>query len=121
LPAILAPQLRQALLRLSRNQKAKKLAQRALKGLAGFAKSLKLKYKDIEVGFDFQPEPGLADNGDLEHDLQALLEAAGMAVQKAGTAWYYSLTNCSTSTKTNWRHSSQLCTVPRKGVPRWSW
>ena len=69
LPAILAPQLRQALLRLSRNEKAKDLAQRALRALAGFAKSLKIKYKDIEVGFDFDPEPGLADNGDLEHDL----------------------------------------------------
>lgn len=86
LPAILAPQLRQALLRLSRNEQAKELAQRALRGLAGFAKALKLKYQDIEVGLDFEPEPGLADNGDLEHDLQALLEAAGLAAQKAGTA-----------------------------------
>lgn len=86
LPAILAPQLRQALLRLSRNERAKELAQRALRGLAGFAKALKFKYDDIEVGFDFEPEPGLADNGDLEHDLQALLEAAGSAAQKAGTA-----------------------------------
>lgn len=86
LPAILAPQLRQALLRLSRNEKAKGFAQRALRGLAGFAKALKIKYDDIEVGFDFEPEPGLADNGDLEHDLQALLEVAGVAAQKAGTA-----------------------------------
>lgn len=86
LPAILAPQLRQALLRLSRNELAKDLAQRALRALTGFAKSLKVKYKDIEVGFDLDPEPGLADNGDLEHDLQDLLEAAGAAAQKAGTA-----------------------------------
>jgi len=86
LPAILAPQLRQALLRLSRNEKAKDLAQRALRALAGFAKSLKMKYEDIEVGFDFDPEPGLADNGDLEHDLQALLESAGAAAQEAGSA-----------------------------------
>lgn len=86
LPALLAPQLRQALLRLSRNDKAKELAQRALRGLAGFAKALKVKYEDIEVGFDFDPEPGLADNGDLEHDLQALFEAVGDAAQKAGTA-----------------------------------
>src|SRR2546430_11533647 len=35
LPAILAPQLRQALLRLCRNEKAKDLAKRALRGLAG--------------------------------------------------------------------------------------
>ena len=86
LPAILAPQLRQALLRLSRNEQASELAQRALRGLAGFAKALKLKYADIEVGFDLEPEPGLADNGDLEHDLQALLEVSGAAAKKAGTA-----------------------------------
>lgn len=86
LPAILAPQLRQALLRLSRNEKSRDLAQRALRGLAGFAKALKIKYQDIEVGFDFEPEAGLADNGDLEHDLQALLEVAGAAAKEAGTA-----------------------------------
>jgi len=86
LPAILAPQLRQALLRLSRTDAARELGHRALRALAGFAKALKLKYHDIEVGLDFEPEPGLADNGDLEHDLQALLEAAGQAAQKAGTA-----------------------------------
>src|SRR5216110_1955576 len=61
LPAMLAPQLRQALLRLSRNERAKDLAQRALRGLAGFAKALKFKYEDIEVGLDFEPEAGLAD------------------------------------------------------------
>jgi len=86
LPALLSPELRQALLRLSRNAKAKELAQRALRGLAGFAKALKIKYEDIEVGLDFDPEPGLADNGDLGHDLQALIEVVGAAAQKAGTA-----------------------------------
>jgi hypothetical protein len=86
LPAMLAPQLRQALLRLSRIAKAKDVAQRALRGLSGFARALKVKYQDIEVGFDFEPEPGLADNGDLEHDLQALLEATGGAAHAAGTA-----------------------------------
>lgn len=86
LPAILAPALRQALLRLSRIEQAKVLAQRALRALTGFATALKVKYRDIEVGFDFEPEPGLADNGDLEIDLQALLEAAGVAAREAGTA-----------------------------------
>lgn len=86
LPAILAPQLRQALLRLSRTEQARDLGRRALRALAGFVKGLKLKYQDIEVGIDFDPEPGLADNGDLEHDLQALLEAAGRTAQAAGTA-----------------------------------
>ena len=86
LPAMLAPQLRQALLRLSRVARAKDLAHRALRALAGFAKALKATYQDIEVGFDLLPEPGLADNGDLEHDLQALLEAVGEVAREAGTA-----------------------------------
>lgn len=86
LPALLAPELRQSLLRLSRNEKAKELSRRALRALAGFAGALKVKYQDIEVGLDLEPEPGLADNGDLAHDLQALLEAAASAAQKADTA-----------------------------------
>jgi hypothetical protein len=86
LPALLAPQLRLAMLRLSRIEKAKALAQRALRGLAGFAKALKVKFNDIEVGLDLEPEPGLADNGDLEVDLAALFEAAGRAAKAAGTA-----------------------------------
>lgn len=86
LPALLAPQLRQALLQLSNHEKAKDLAHRALRGLAGFAAALKVKYQDIEVGLDLEPEPGLADNGDLEMDLQALLEAAGLAANEAETA-----------------------------------
>lgn len=86
LPALIAPQLRQALLRLSRTEQAKSAAQRGLRALAGFAKGLKLKFQDIEVGIDLSPEPGLADNGDLEHDLQALLETAGVAAKAADTA-----------------------------------
>jgi len=86
LPALLAPQLRSALLKLSRSAAAKELAIRGLRALAGFAKGLKVKYHDIEVGLDFDPEPGLADNGDLEGDLSELLEQAGHAAKGAGTA-----------------------------------
>ena len=85
LPSILAPQLRVALLRLSKREAAKELAQRALRGLAGFVGALKVKYNDIEVGLDFDPEPGFADNGDLELDLQELLEAVGEAARSDGT------------------------------------
>ena len=86
LPALLAPQLRQALLRLSQINAAKAYAVRGLRALAGFARKLKLTYNDIEVGFDYDAEPGLADNGDLEHDLQALFEQVGLAAKAAGTA-----------------------------------
>ncbi len=86
LPALLAPQLRQALLRLSQVASAREYAIRGLRALAGFAKKLKVTFGDIEVGIDYEPEPGLADNGDLEHDLQDLLEQVGLAAKSAGTA-----------------------------------
>lgn len=44
LPALLAPQLRVALLRLSKLAHAKDLAVRGLRALAGFAKALKVTY-----------------------------------------------------------------------------
>ena len=86
LPSTLAPQLRLAMLRLSNRAAARRLAQRALRGLAGFAGALKVKYQDIEVGLDFEPEPGLADNGDLESDLQDLFEVAGEAARSVDSA-----------------------------------
>ena len=85
LPSTLAPQLRLALLRLSNRDAARHLANRALRGLAGFVGALKVKYHDIEVGLDFEPEPGLADNGDLEADMQDLFEAVGAAARADGT------------------------------------
>ncbi|GAB3625823.1 ATPase AAA [Pandoraea terrae] len=85
LPALLAPQLRLALMRLNRVEAAKDFAVRGLRALAGFASKLKLAYKDIEVGLDYAPEPGLADNGDLEADLGAFLEQVGRAAQAANT------------------------------------
>ncbi len=85
LPALLAPQLRLALLRLNRVEAARDAAVRGLKALAGFAGKLKVKYNDIEVGLDYAPEAGLADNGDLEGDLSALLEEVGRSAQAAGT------------------------------------
>lgn len=86
LPALLLPQLRLALLRLSRTERAKDYATRALRAVAGFAKAMRFKYEDIEVGLDFEPEPGLADNGELEHDLQELMAAAGESAKAAETA-----------------------------------
>ena len=85
LPATLAPQLRTALLKLSNREAAKQLANRALRGLAGFVRTLKVKYQDIEVGLDIDAEPGLADNGDLESDLQELFQAGGAAAKEAKT------------------------------------
>lgn len=85
LPSVLAPQLRAALLRLSRQEAARDLAQRGLRALAGFVGALKVKYQDIEVALDFDPEPGLADNGDLDTDLQDLLGVVGASAKAEST------------------------------------
>ena len=87
LPSIIVPQLRLALLRLSRSNTSRvvQLAQRGLTALAGFVSAFRVSYHDIEVALDFDPEPGLADNGDLELDLQELLEITGQAVQADNT------------------------------------
>jgi len=86
MPAVLAPQLRQALLRLSRQAKAKDVAVRGLIAIAGMVRSLKVKFSDIEVALDYAPEAGLADDGDLESDLTTVMEQVGLAAKEAGTA-----------------------------------
>jgi hypothetical protein len=86
LPAMLAPQLRSALLRLSRVESAKDLASKGLSALAGFAQRLKVKYADIELSLDAEPTPGESDSGDLEVDLSSLLERLGEAARAADTA-----------------------------------
>jgi AAA+ ATPase superfamily predicted ATPase len=86
LPALLLPSLRATLLRLSRGEAARARLKRALQAVAGFAKALKFKYSDIEVGVDFDPEPGLADSGDLENDLSDLLTTVGEAARDSNTA-----------------------------------
>lgn len=86
LPALLAPGLRALLTRLSRAAAAKAAARRALSALSGFAKALKFKYDDLEIRLEFEPEPGLADSGDLETDLTALLASVGMAAAERDAA-----------------------------------
>ncbi|MBB4860895.1 hypothetical protein HNO88_004241 [Novosphingobium chloroacetimidivorans] len=81
LPGILLPALRVAFLRLDRMKQETAGVARALKALAGFAK-LKVKYDDLEVPLDFEPEPGLADSGDLDADLSDLIVTVGEAAQE---------------------------------------
>ena len=84
LPGILVPALRASLLRLDRIKRATTGVTRALRALAGFAK-LKVRYSDLEFALDIEPEPGLADSGDLDADLADLLVAIGHAARERGT------------------------------------
>ena len=86
LPAMLAPALRAVVLKLDRMAKGSELARRALRGIGGFVQAMKLKYQDIEFGVDLGLEPGLADTGDLDVDLTALLRTVGEAARERQTA-----------------------------------
>jgi len=86
LPALLAPSLRAALLRLDRGEALKAGTRRALSALAGFISRLKIKYQDIELAMDVPPEAGLADSGDLDNDLGDLIVTVGEAAAGRKTA-----------------------------------
>ena len=83
IPDILAPHLRNALLQLSTRENARQQAQHALRALTGFVRAFRVNYQGVELSLDFEPEPGLADNGDLEVDLPDLLETVGYAAKSA--------------------------------------
>jgi hypothetical protein len=85
LPAVLLPEIRKVLLRLSAVERARALSERALRAMAGLLRGVQIKYDDVTVSVDFEPEPGLADSADLEDDLRDLLAACGEAARAAGT------------------------------------
>jgi hypothetical protein len=86
LPALLIPSIRMALLKLDRITAAGELAKKALRALGGFVGAMKVKYQDIEFGVDLGNEPGIADSGDLEHDLIDLFVELGRAAKEKKTA-----------------------------------
>lgn len=86
LPALLAPAIRAVLVRLSRLEAAKAGAHNALRALAGFVSALKIKFQDIEIGLDVEPEKGTADSGDLINDLTELVAVLGKAAAEKRTA-----------------------------------
>ena len=85
LPALLIPALRTTLLRLSRGAAPKDNLLKGMRALASFAKALKVKYQDIEISINADPESGLADSGDLDTDLTDLLLTLGRAAGERAT------------------------------------
>jgi hypothetical protein len=80
LAEMLVPELRKVLLRLSRIDKAKDVANRAFSALRGFASAWQVKVGDVEVGVRAE---GIADTGNLEVDLPDLLMAIAKAAEAA--------------------------------------
>ncbi|MDO4683524.1 MAG: ATP-binding protein [Lautropia sp.] len=86
LPALLAPALRGVLLKLDLMSRGSDLVRRAMRGIGGFVQAMKVKYEDIEFGLDLGMEPGIADTGDLDADLSALMRSIGEAAREQKTA-----------------------------------
>ena len=59
---------------------------RALQALAGFVSAVKIGAGDLNVSLDLVPERGLADSGDLDADLTAVIESVGDAARDRQTA-----------------------------------
>jgi hypothetical protein len=79
LAALLLPSLRQLLVSLDRMAQISQKVKRGLRVLKSFFVGLKVKYHDVEVGIDVDPEIGVADSGDLQADLVELFVAVGEA------------------------------------------
>jgi hypothetical protein len=86
LAALLLPALRQILISLDRMAHISQKTKRGLRVLKSFFDGVKLKYHDIEIGIDIDPEPGIADSGNLEADLVDVFIAVGEAAADRKTA-----------------------------------
>ncbi|MEM8775830.1 MAG: ATP-binding protein [Pseudomonadota bacterium] len=82
---LLYPKMQQVLRKLSILENAKAKAHRAMRALKGFASTFKVKVGDLSVSVD--PEPGLADSGNLEFDLSDMFNTIGEAAKSAGKGW----------------------------------
>lgn len=85
LPNLLLQPLRQLLLSLDTLGLANDKVKRGLRVLKGFAKSVKVKVGDFEIGLGIDAEKGVGDSGDLESDLPELFSAIGEAAQARKT------------------------------------
>ena len=81
LTEMIYPAMRQVLRKLSGLEKAKYMATKGLKALRGFASAFKISLGDIEIGVE--PDPGVADSGNLEtNELAAVIVAVHRMSQR---------------------------------------
>lgn len=85
LARLLYPEMRKVMRSLSGVDAARQLAIRGLKGLRNFAAIFRIEIAGVEVSVE--PEPGLADTGDLQYDLPELFILIGRAAQAAQRGW----------------------------------
>lgn len=82
---LIYPEMRKVMRSLSGVAAAKHLATRGLAGLRNFASALKIEVSGVSIAVE--PEPGLADTGDLRYDLPDLFSLIGRAAAAADRGW----------------------------------
>ncbi|MCX2561258.1 ATP-binding protein [Acetobacter farinalis] len=82
---LLYPKIYQVLRKLSLFENAKTATHNAMRALRSFASVFKISMGDFEVSVD--PEPGVADSGNLEYDITELFFKIGEAAKAAGRGW----------------------------------
>ncbi|MGM8930105.1 AAA family ATPase [Salinicola halophyticus] len=87
LAGLLYPEMRKVSRSLSGVEAAKHHASRALGGLRNFASVFNIEVAGVNIGVEPPPEPGLAESGDMQHDLPDLFDQIGRAAQAANKGW----------------------------------
>lgn len=82
---LLFPKINQVLRQLSLSDQAKSATHSAFRALRSLAAAFKIKIGDVSISVD--PEPGVADSGNLEDDLTDVFLRVGEAAKAAGRAW----------------------------------
>lgn len=82
---LLYPKVHQVLRKLSLVEAAKASTHAAMRALRSFAGAFKISVGDFEVSAD--PEPGVADSGNLEYDVTELFLKVGEAAKFANRGW----------------------------------
>lgn len=78
--------LRAALLKLDRIKGVSEKVKRGLRVLKSFVRTVKVKYKDLEIAVDIENERGVADSGTLTRDLPEVFIAAGEAAKSRNSS-----------------------------------
>lgn len=82
---LLYPKIHQVLRKLSLIEAAKTATYTAMRALRSFAGAFRINVGDFEVSVD--PEPGVADSGNLEYDVTELFLKVGEAAKAADRGW----------------------------------
>ncbi|MFC0267655.1 ATP-binding protein [Kushneria aurantia] len=87
LAALLHPEMRKISRALSGIEAARHHASRALGGLRNFASVFNIEVAGVNVGVEPPSEPGMAESGDMQHDLPDIFDQIGRAAQAADRGW----------------------------------